>query len=234
MMNLWVGTSGYSYKEWKGGFYPAKLPDDEMLRTYAAKLPAVEINNTFYRLPKAEVLEGWTEQVSGDFRFVLKASRRITHIKRLRDAADETSYLYRTALSLGRHMGVVLFQLPPNFQKDLPRLGAFLEGLPAGRGAAFEFRHPSWFDDETYGALRSAGCALCQSDTDEEPLKSLTTTADWGYLRLRREKYTKKGVGAIAELVRAQAWKDAYVFFKDEGEGVGPKYAMQFLELARA
>ena len=142
-MDLWVGTSGYSYKEWKGGFYPAKLPDGEMLRTYATRLPAVEINNTFYRLPKAEVLEGWAQQVSGDFRFVLKASRRITHIKRLRDAGDETAYLYQTALSLGRHMGVVLFQLPPNFQKDAPRLQAFLDSLPARRGAAFRFRHAS-------------------------------------------------------------------------------------------
>jgi len=233
-MDLWVGTSGYSYKEWKGGFYPAKLPDGEMLRTYAARLPAVEINNTFYRLPKAEVLEGWAQQVSGDFRFVLKASRRITHIKRLRDAGDETAYLYQTALSLGRHMGVVLFQLPPNFQKDAPRLQAFLDGLPAGRGAAFEFRHASWFDDETFAALRSAGCALCLADMEDEPIKNMVATANWGYLRLRKEKYTKKAVAKLAEQVKAQPWKDAYVFFKDEGEGAGPKSALQFLELSRS
>jgi len=233
-MDLWVGTSGYSYKEWKGGFYPAKLPDGEMLRTYAARLPAVEINNTFYRLPKAEVLEGWAQQVSGDFRFVLKASRRITHIKRLRDAGDETAYLYQTALSLGRHMGVVLFQLPPNFQKDAPRLQAFLDSLPAGRGAAFEFRHASWFDDETFAALHDAGCALCLADTDDAPLKNVVTTADWGYLRLRKEKYTKKAVAKLAEQVASQPWQGAYVFFKDEGEGAGPKYALQFLELSRA
>jgi len=233
-MNLWVGTSGYSYKEWKGGFYPAKLPDDEMLRTYAARLPAVEINNTFYRMPKTEVLESWAAQVSDGFRFVLKASRRITHIKRLRDAGDEVAYLYQAALSLGPHMGVVLFQMPPNFQKDLPRLKAFLATLPAGRGAALEFRHDSWFDDETYDALRSAGCALCQADTDEGSLKNLVNTASWGYLRLRKQKYTKKAVTALAEQVRAQPWKDAYVFFKDEGEGVGPKYALQFLEVTGA
>lgn len=233
-MDLWVGTSGYSYKEWKGSFYPAKLPDGDMLRTYAERLPAVEINNTFYRLPKATVLESWAEQVSGDFRFVLKASRRITHIKRLREAGDETTYLYQAALSLGSHMGVVLFQLPPNFQKDTPRLRAFLDGLPAGRGAAFEFRHPTWFDDETFDMLRAAGCALCQADTDEEPLKNIVTTADWGYLRLRKEKYTKKAVAKLAEQVRAQPWKSAYVFFKDEGEGTGPKCALQFLELSQA
>jgi uncharacterized protein YecE (DUF72 family) len=233
-MNLWVGTSGYSYKEWKGGFYPEKLPDADMLRTYAARLPAVEINNTFYRLPKADVLEGWAAQVSGDFRFVLKASRRITHIKRLRDAGDETSYLYQVALSLGAHMGVVLFQLPPNFQKDVPRLRAFLDGLPAGRGAAVEFRHASWFDDETFEALRAAGCALCESDTDEESLKDLHSTARWGYLRLRKEKYTRPAIAKLVERVQAQPWQDAYVFFKDEGEGVGPKYALQFLEAAHA
>ncbi len=233
-MDLWVGTSGYSYKEWKGSFYPAKLPDGDMLRTYAERLPAVEINNTFYRLPKATVLESWAEQVSGDFRFVLKASRRITHIKRLRQAGDETTYLYQAALSLGSHMGVVLFQLPPNFQKDTPRLRAFLDGLPAGRGAAFEFRHPTWFDDETFDTLRAAGCALCLADTDEEPLKNIVTTADWGYLRLRKEKYTKKAVAKLAEQVRAQPWKSAYVFFKDEGEGTGPKCALQFLELFQA
>jgi uncharacterized protein YecE (DUF72 family) len=233
-MRLWVGTSGYSYKEWKGGFYPAKLPDGDMLRTYASRLPAVEINNTFYRLPKPEVLEGWAAQVSGDFRFVLKASRRITHIKRLRDAGDETAYLYQTAISLGPHMGVVLFQLPPNFQKDLPRLQAFLDLLPAGRGAAVEFRHESWFDDEVYGALRAAGCALCQVDSDEAPLKNLTATTSWGYLRGRKGKYTKKGVGQLADLVRAQPWQEAYIFFKDEGEGVGPKYALQLLELTQS
>jgi uncharacterized protein YecE (DUF72 family) len=233
-MRLWVGTSGYSYKEWKGGFYPAKLPDGDMLRTYASRLPAVEINNTFYRLPKPEVLEGWAAQVSGDFRFVLKASRRITHIKRLRDAGDETAYLYQTAISLGPHMGVVLFQLPPNFQKDLPRLQAFLDLLPAGRGAAVEFRHESWFDDEVYGALRAAGCALCQVDSDEAPLENLTATTSWGYLRGRKGKYTKKGVGQLADLVRAQPWQEAYIFFKDEGEGVGPKYALQLLELTQS
>jgi uncharacterized protein YecE (DUF72 family) len=233
-MDLWVGTSGYSYKEWKGSFYPAKLPDGEMLRHYASRLPAVEINNTFYRLPKADVLEGWAGQVSGEFRFVLKASRRITHIKRLRDAGDETNYLYQAALSLGRHMGVVLFQLPPNFQKDLARLRTFLEGLPAGRGAAFEFRHESWFDDEVFDALRTAGCALCQSDTEDGPLENVTPTANWGYLRLRKDKYTKRAIGKIAEQVRAQPWQGSYVFFKDEGEGAGPKYAQQFLELAQS
>ena len=233
-MELWVGTSGYSYKEWKGTFYPPNLRDDQMLRTYAERLPAVEINNTFYRLPKAEVLESWAQQVPAGFRFVLKASRRITHIKRLREAGDETTYLYQAAGSLAAHMGVVLFQLPPNFQKDLNRLRAFLDQLPTGRGAAFEFRHPSWVEDDVFDSLREHHCALCQSDTDEEPVEAVLSTTDWGYLRLRREKYTKKQLEKLAQQVAAQPWESAYVFFKDEGEGRGPKYARQWLELAQA
>jgi len=233
-MEFWVGTSGYSYKEWKGSFYPAKLPDDEMLRAYADRLPAVEINNTFYRLPKAAVLESWAEQVPGGFRFVLKASRRITHIKRLRDVAEETAYLYQTAFSLGPHMGIVLFQMPPNFQKDLPRLQTFLDLIPPGRGAALEFRHSSWFEDDVYQSLRAHHCALCLSDTDDEPIDALVSTADWGYLRLRRDEYSRKAIGALAEKVRSQEWKSAYVFFKDEGEGRGPKCALEFLESAQA
>jgi len=233
-MEFWVGTSGYSYKEWKGSFYPAKLPDDEMLRAYADRLPAVEINNTFYRLPKAAVLESWAEQVPGGFRFVLKASRRITHIKRLRDVAEETAYLYQTAFSLGPHMGIVLFQMPPNFQKDLPRLQTFLDLIPPGRGAALEFRHSSWFEDDVYQSLRAHHCALCLSDTDDAPIEAIVSTADWGYLRLRRDEYSRKAIGALAEKVRSQDWKSAYVFFKDEGEGRGPKCALEFLESAQA
>ena len=233
-MDLWVGTSGYSYKEWKGSFYPSDLKDPEMLRYYADHLPAVEINNTFYRLPKSSVLEAWAEQVPPGFRFVLKASRRITHIKRLREAGDETSYLFDTAGVLGRRLGPILFQLPPTFQKDLPRLQAFLAQIPPGKTAAVEFRHASWFEDDVFEALRAHGSALCQSDTDEAPAERVISTAPWGYLRLRKEKYTKKQVATWAEKVGSQAWGEAYVFFKDEGEGHGPAWAQQFLEAAGA
>ena len=232
-MELWVGTSGYSYKEWKGSFYPAALKDAEMLGYYAERLPAVEINNTFYRLPKGSVLESWREQVPPGFRFVLKASRRITHIKRLREAVDETSYLFDTAGVLGQRLGPILFQLPPNFQKDLPRLQAFLELIPPGKSAAVEFRHASWFEDAVFDSLKARGCALCQADTDENPLEKLIATARWGYLRLRKEKYTKKQVAKVAEKILAQDWDGAYVFFKDEGEGHGPKLAQQLIELAK-
>ena len=233
-MDLWVGTSGYSYKEWKGKFYPAGIPDSDMLRSYAEQLPCVEINNTFYRLPKAEVLEGWAGQVPADFRFVLKASRRISHNKRLRDVGDETEYLYRTAGVLGRRLGVVLFQMPPNFAKDLPRLQAFLELIPPGRGAALEFRHASWFDDEVFDSLRARGCALCYSDTDEEPVGRLVPTANWGYLRLRKSAYAKKALTDWVKKVHAQGWEGAYVFFKEEEAALGPKLAMRFLEMAGA
>ena len=232
-MDLWVGTSGYSYKEWKGSFYPSALKDAEMLGYYAERLPAVEINNTFYRLPKASVLESWREQVPPGFRFVLKASRRITHIKRLREAGDETSYLFDTAGVLGQRLGPILFQLPPNFQKDLPRLQTFLDLIPPGKSAAVEFRHASWFEDDVFDCLRTRGCALCQADTDENPLEKLIATARWGYLRLRKEKYTKKQVAKVAEKILAQDWDGAYIFFKDEGEGHGPKFAQQLIELAK-
>ena len=154
-MNVYTGTSGYSYKEWQGVFYPEKIPANKMLAFYAGELPAVEINNTFYRLPKASVLEQWRSQVPDGFRFIIKASRRITHIKRLKDAEDETTYLFETLQSLKNTLGVVLFQLPPFLRKDLERLAEFIAILPAQSRASFEFRHPTWYDDEVY-ALSSA------------------------------------------------------------------------------
>ena len=141
-MHLLVGTSGYSYKEWKGNFYPEDLSDKEMLRYYGTKLSTVEINNTFYRLPKESVLKSWADQVPAEFQFVIKASQRITHIKRLKDAGDETEYLLRIIRVLWLHASAcILFQLPPNLKKDLPRLEQFLKHLPGDTRAAFEFRH---------------------------------------------------------------------------------------------
>jgi len=228
-MRLWIGTSGYSYKEWTGPFYPEGLPAGEMLRHYAGRLSAVEINNTFYRLPTVGMLEGWAEQVPADFRFVLKASRRITHFKRLRDAGEETSYLLRTAAVLGERLGAILFQLPPDFKKDLPRLEEFLDQLHGAR-AAFEFRHPSWFDEEIMAALRAGGFALCGADTPERPLEHPFTTSDWGYLRLRRT-YTEEDLAAWARKVGAQSWEEGFIFFKHEKEANSPLWAARFCEL---
>jgi uncharacterized protein YecE (DUF72 family) len=230
-MQLYVGTSGYSYKEWKGNFYPEDLSDKEMLRYYATKLPTVEINNTFYRLPKESVLKSWADQVPAGFRFSIKASQRITHIKRLKDALDETEYLIRTARALGERLGVILFQLPPNLKKDVPRFEQFLKQMPSDVRAAFEFRHASWFDEEVFSLLRSHRCALCIADADDELEIPFVSTADWGYLRLRREEYTAPSLKSWMKNIQGQEWRDAFVFFKHEDEGTGPKLAAQFLKL---
>jgi uncharacterized protein YecE (DUF72 family) len=233
-MNLYVGTSGYSYKEWKGTFYPEKIPAKDMLSYYATRLRAVEINNTFYRLPQRSVLENWREQVPADFRFSVKASQKITHFKRLKDAEEETKYLMETAGALENRLGPVLFQLPPNFKKDLPRLETFLNGLPSRTRATFEFRHPTWQDDDVLELLRNKGHALCMSDTDDLPVNHIDRTADWGYLRLRRVNYSDANLAEWLQRVRGQNWHEAYVFFKHEDEGTGPKLAGKFLNLATA
>ena len=231
-MNLYVGTSGYSYKEWKGSFYPDKLPAKEMLSYYAERLPAVEINNTFYRLPQRTVLEAWAEQVPKSFKFAIKASQRITHFKRLKDVAEETKYLLDTAGALKERLGAVLFQLPPNMKKDLARLADFLEVLPADTHAAFEFRHPTWLEDDVLTLLQEKRQALCISDTDDLPVSHIDKTAEWGYLRLRRVNYSEEDLSEWLRRIGDQKWKDVFVFFKHEDEGTGPKLAGQFLSRA--
>ena len=230
-MIIYAGTSGYSYKEWKGHFYPEKLPAGDMLSFYAGRLPAVEINNTFYRLPKESVLDGWAAQVPEDFRFSIKASRRITHFKRLKGTDDETAYLLRVLGTLGPLLGVVLFQLPPNLKKDLPRLETFLDLLPPRAPTAFEFRHESWFDDDVIGVLRDRGCALCLADTDDGDPPSMVDTGSLGYLRLRRADYSDDDLRSWADRIHEQAWDRVFVFFKHEDEAAGPRMAQRFLEL---
>ena len=234
-MNWWVGTSGYSYKEWKGSFYPEKLPAKDMLAHYGTKLTGVEINNTFYRLPRADVLTTWASQVPESFRFVLKASRRITHFSRLKEsAAEPTQYLVDTASALGDRLGCFLFQLPPNFKADVPRLEAFLQTLPPGTRAAFEFRHDSWQTPETHDVLRAAGAALCLADADDADEPEFVSTTDFGYLRLRRTAYDEDALARWHEQAKGAGWTDAFVFFKHEDEGTGPRLAGRFLERARA
>src|SRR5258705_9664533 len=233
-MNFHVGTSGYSYKEGKGNFYPEDLPAKEMVSYYSRRLPAVEINNSFYRLPQPTMVENWRDQVPAEFRFSIKATQRITHIKRLKNCADETKYLLDTASLLGERLGVVLFQLPPNSKKDSERLKDFLAMLPGDKRAAFEFRHESWFDDETLDLLREKDCALVVSDTDEKPLTEIISTAKWGYLRLRKTNYEPQDLSDWMKRVQEQKWEDAFVFFKHEDEGTGPKLAAQFIELTES
>jgi uncharacterized protein YecE (DUF72 family) len=231
-MRVLAGTSGFSYKEWKGSFYPEDLPADRMLAYYSERLPAVEINNTFYRMPKPALLESWAAEVAPEFRFVLKASQRITHFKRLKDTGSDVEYFFGVASTLGERLGPVLVQLPPNLKKDLPRLEAFLATLPAGARAAFEFRHASWFEEDVFEVLRGKGAALCVAE-DEELATPLVATAPWGYLRLRRQDYDGAAVAAWADRVRAQSWSEAYVFFKHEDAGSGPRLAAEFLERLR-
>jgi uncharacterized protein YecE (DUF72 family) len=232
-MDLYVGTSGYSYKEWKGTFYPADLPAKNMLRHYGERFRTVEINNTFYRMPKVAVLESWAAEVPADFKFVLKAPQRITHIQRLKDQDDSVSYLLETAGALANRLGPILFQLPPNMKKDVARLRDFLPRLPRGR-AAFEFRHASWFDEEIFGLLREHRAALCIAEAEDGVEVPFVSTADWGYLRLRRPDYGDPELTAWLNRVLEQNWREAFVFFKHEDEGKGPQMAQRFLALAGA
>src|SRR5208283_2966690 len=231
-MNLYVGTSGYSYKEWKGNFYPGDLPGKLMLNYYAGRFRTVEINNTFYRMPSVSVLETWAGDVPPDFKFVLKASRQITHIKRLKNAADSVSYLLEAAGTLKERLGALLFQLPPNMKKDVPRLRDFLALLPPRRRVAFEFRHQSWFDEEVFGLLGDNQAALCIAEAEGELEVPFVATGDWGYLRLRRPDYGDEELKTWANRVREQDWRDAFVFFKHEAEGKAPQMARRFIELA--
>ena len=230
-MILRVGTSGFSYKEWKGSFYPEDLSNADMLTYYGERLGAVEINNTFYRLPKASVLHSWREQVPADFRFSIKASRKITHFKRLKpESRDETEYLVETVGTLGDTLGTLLFQLPPNMKADVERLAAFLDVVPKSTPTAFEFRHESWKDQAVHALLRERGVALVCADTeDSDGDEPIVPTADWGYLRLRRPDYQEADLKRWVDHVRSQDWKRAFVFFKHEDEGAG--IALRFVKL---
>jgi uncharacterized protein YecE (DUF72 family) len=229
-----AGTSGFSFPEWKGNFYPEKLAAKDMLRYYAERFPTVEANNTFYRLPKAGFLEAWSAQVPEDFRFALKCSQFITHIKRLKEPATALKVLYDVTVALGPKLGPSLFQLPPNMQKDTERLTGFLEALPDKRPVAIEFRHATWFDDEVFELLRRHSVALCIADTGEEPVVPFVATTNWGYLRLRRPEFSDQELEAWVKKIREPAWTDAYVFLKHEEEGIGPKLATKLMKFAGA
>jgi uncharacterized protein YecE (DUF72 family) len=229
-MLLLAGTSGYSYKEWLGHFYPEHLPAGAMLRYYAEHFSTVEINNTFYRMPAESMLSQWSEQVPEQFAFTLKAPRRITHDKRLREAESNVGEFLRRAAALGNKLGVLLFQLPPYLKKDLPRLRDFLDLLPSGTRVAFEFRHASWQDEEVYELLRSRAAMLCVTDTDEGDTP-FVVTADCGYVRLRRTHYDDHELRAWVVRIAAQARLRTYVYFMHEDEALGTKFARRLNEL---
>lgn len=227
---LFAGASGYSFKEWKGTFYPADMKPEGMLAFYGERLPTVEINNTFYQMPKAAVLENWSKHTPAAFRFSIKASRRITHLSRLKaeSAADSVAYLYKTLAALGEKRGPVLFQLPPFLKKDLPRLEEFLTLLPAGHRAAFEFRNETWFSDDVYVALKSAGASLCLSEREDGAPPPLVETAPWGYVRLRLEEYSDADLQSWASRLDATGWREIYVYFMHEP--TAPGYAATLMK----
>ena len=224
-MRVLVGTSGYSYKEWKGPFYPKDLAAARFLGFYAAHFNTVEINNTFYRMPTSKLVDGWASEVPDGFTFAIKAPQRITHFAKLKGAEDTVATFVRTVTTLGPRLGPLLFQLPPFMKKDVPLLAAFLAATlassPERARVAFEFRHPSWFDDETWATLREHGASLCVAEG--EKLESpLVATADWGYVRLRRDAYPDDVIASWAEKIRAQPWKEAFVYLKhDDGDAPG-------------
>jgi uncharacterized protein YecE (DUF72 family) len=232
-MRIFVGTSGFSYAPWRGSFYPEKWPATKMLAFYAERLDAVEINNTFYRMPTTDALAKWAAETPSTFHFALKSPRRITHDRKLADVADSLMRLRDAAATLGERLGPVLFQLPPFLKKDLPRLATFVSEVPEGLRAAVEFRHESWFAPDVYDVLRGGNVALCVAES-EDLATPVEQTSSWGYLRLRRQDYGEPELAAWAERVRARGWDHAYVFFKHEDEGKGPKLAARFRELYAA
>lgn len=233
MTTLLAGASGYAFKEWKGPFYPDKIKPEEMLAFYAAQLPSVEINNSFYAMPKASVLAHWAEVTPPHFRFAIKASKRISHDARLKAdvAAESVAYLYKVLTVLGAKRGPVLFQLPPFLKKDVVRLGEFLTLLPEGHRAAFEFRHDSWFDDAVYELLKGAGAALCLSERADRTPPPLVQTAPWGYLRLRLEQYSPDDLAQWVRRIADTGWQETCVYFMHEP--TAPGYAQALLRLAR-
>ena len=229
-MELYCGTSGFSFKEWKGQFYPEKLPANRMLAYYAERLPTVEINNTFYRMPRRNVLEGWAAQVPDSFRFSVKAPRRITHVKQLADCSEEAGYFFETLEALGSRLGVVLLQLPPHSRADVGKLKRFLELVPGDVPAAFEFRHPSWRDDAVLAALADRGAAWVTADTDgSDAAPELPKTGRLTYLRLRGEAYSDAALRSWK--LRCAPFERAFIFFKHEDAAAGPAFAERMLAL---
>ena len=229
---LLAGASGYSFKEWKGTFYPADIKPDAMLAWYSGRLPTVEINNTFYRMPKTSVLENWAAIAPEGFRFSIKASQRITHMSRLKveTAAEPLGYLYKNLAVLGAKRGPVLFQLPPNLKKDLPRLTAFLSLLPEGHNAAFEFRNDTWFADDVYDALKEFSAALVLSEREDNAPPPLVETARWGYVRLRLETYSDDDLKNWARKLEATSWREIFCYFMHEP--TAPAYAKALMQFA--
>jgi uncharacterized protein YecE (DUF72 family) len=232
-VKLRVGTSGWAFKEWRGPFYPTDLKDDAMLGYYAGRYPTVEINNTFYRLPREHVLADWASRVPDGFSFTIKASRSITHFFRLKPESKRgLDILLRGTAVLGDKLGPILFQLPPRMPRDVELLRAFVAQLPDDRRFTVEFRDERWFDDEVYAVLGSRDIALCVSETDDYR-SPVIATASWGYVRPHKRYYDDTGLAEWRRRVAAQPWSEAYMFFKhDHADGSGPLAVDAFTQAA--
>ncbi|MCU0866026.1 MAG: DUF72 domain-containing protein [Planctomycetes bacterium] len=227
--SLHVGTSGFSYDEWRPAFYPAGLKKDAMLAYYAEQLPAVELNNTFYRLPNAKMTAKWRAAVPDTFRFVVKASQRLTWTQKLVDCGELLGVMFAALEPLGPQLGCVFYQVPKWVKKDTAILRDFLALQPRGIRVAFEFADASWYEHDALAVLRSGNVAIVASDKDDAPRPELHDTADWTYLRLRRAAYSDAELLGWREQVRARG--DAFVFFKHEDSCAGPALARRFLDL---
>jgi uncharacterized protein YecE (DUF72 family) len=229
-MNYWIGTSGFQYPEWKGTFYPEDLPAAKMLAFYAERFTTTEVNYSFRRIPSPKTIQNWWEGTPERFKFSLKAPQKVTHFAKLRNCGDTMRYFCQVISDLEAKLGPVLFQLPPNFKKDGPLLAEFLNDVPAGLRAAFEFRHSSWFDEEVFALLNNKNIALCLAESADISTP-VVATADYGYLRLRREDYTEADMARWAETIEAKqdVWPDVFVYLKHEESGIGPKLAKQLM-----
>jgi len=230
-MQTWIGTSGFQYPEWKGTFYPEKMPASQMLGYYSERFSTTEVNYSFRRIPSAKTIQGWSDGTPDRFKFSLKAPQKVTHFAKLRDCADTLAYFQSIVAKLGEKQGAVLFQLPPAFAKNAILLGDFLKDIPPGMRAAFEFRHPSWFDDEIYDTLRAHNAALCIAESADLATPAVPT-ADFGYFRLRREDYTSADIEKWAQTIRelGRGWGDTFIYFKHEESGVGPAFARKMVD----
>jgi len=232
MATLYAGTSGFAYPAWKPGFYPAKLPSNQFLKHYAARLNSVEINYTFRRLPSAATLAGWVEATSPGFVFAVKANQRITHILRLKNAAEATGLFLRMIdpLRSARRLGPVLFQLPPNLKCDPALLAAYLDSLPKDLRYAFEFRHESWLAEPVYEVLRAHNVSLCVAESERLEVPEVIT-AGFVYYRLRKPDYTEADVEEFASRAREllAAGRDLYLMFKHEETPEGAIHAESLL-----
>lgn len=233
-MELWIGTSGFQYAEWKGTFYPEVMPSSKMLPYYAERFATTEINYSFHRIPSAKTMEAWWKATPPRFKFSLKAPQKVTHWAKLRNCGDTLRYFHQVICDLEKKLGCVLFQLPPTLKKDAGLLEAFLADVPEGMRAAIEFRDLGWFSDDIFALLKQKNVALCIADSEKLATPEVAT-ADYGYLRLRREDYRDGDIARWAEAVRKREdeWSDAFIYFKHEESGIGPKFATRMIELSR-